>query len=177
MFGCGGDDAATDDGRDYVHGDEGNDFDDAVNDLGLMFNDPATAGRPSPSFNADILPILTNRCAIPGCHVAGGPRDIDLRTYDSVIKGGDEGALPILTNRCAIPGCHVAGGPRDIDLRTYGSVIKGGDEGAIVIAADAMESEMVEEIAEGKMPPEGPPLEAAQIQLIIDWINEGAENN
>jgi hypothetical protein len=139
MFGCGGDDAATDDGRDYVHGDEGNDFDDAVNDLGLMFNDPATAGRPSPSFNADILPILTNRCAIPGCHVAGGPRDID--------------------------------------LRTYGSVIKGGDEGAIVIAADAMESEMVEEIAEGKMPPEGPPLEAAQIQLIIDWINEGAENN
>ena len=138
MFGCGGDDAATDDSRDYVHGDEGNDFDDAVNDLGLMFNDPATAGRPSPSFNADILPILTNRCAIPGCHVAGGPRDIDLRTYDSVIKGGDEG---------------------------------------IVIAADAMESEMVEEIAEGKMPPEGPPLEAAQIQLIIDWINEGAENN
>ena len=139
MFGCGGDDAATDDGRDYVHGDEGNDFDDVVNDLGLMFNDPATAGRPSPSFNVDILPILTNRCAIPGCHVAGGPRDID--------------------------------------LRTYGSVIKGGDEGAIVIAADAMESEMVEEIAEGKMPPEGPPLEAAQIQLIIDWINEGAENN
>ena len=139
MFGCGGDDAATDDGRDYVHGDEGNDFDDAVNDLGLMFNDPATAGRPSPSFNADILPILTNRCAIPGCHVAGGPHDID--------------------------------------LRTYGSVIKGGDEGAIVIAADAMESEMVEEIAEGKMPPEGPPLEAAQIQLIIDWVNEGAENN
>jgi hypothetical protein len=139
MFGCGGDDAATDDGRDYVHGDEGNDFDDAVNDLGLMFNDPATAGRPSPSFNADILPILTNRCAIPGCHVAGGPRDIDLRTYDSVIKGGDEGA--------------------------------------IVIAGDARESEMVEEIVEGKMPPKGGPLEAAQMQLIIDWINEGAKNN
>ena len=36
---------------------------------------------------------------------------------------------------------------------------------------------MIEEIAEGKMPPEGPPLEAAQIQLIIDWINEGAKNN
>jgi hypothetical protein len=84
---------------------------------------------------------------------------------------------PILTNRCAIAKCHVVDGPHDIDLRTYDSVIKGGDEGAIVIAGDAMESEMVEEIAEGKMPPEGPPLEAAQIQLIIDWINEGAENN
>ena len=111
----------------------------AIKKLGLVFDNPADAGRPSPSFNADISPILTDRCAIAECHVVDGPHDIDLRTYDSVIKGGDEGA--------------------------------------IVIAADAMESEMVEEIAEGKMPPEGPPLEAAQIQLIIDWINEGAKNN
>ena len=111
----------------------------AIKELGLVFDNPADAGRSSPSFNADIAPILTDRCAIAECHVVDGPHDIDLRTYDSVIKGGDEGA--------------------------------------IVIAADAMESEMVEEIAEGKMPPEGPPLEAAQIQLIIDWINEGAENN
>ena len=111
----------------------------AIKELGLVFDNPADAGRSSPSFNADIAPILTDRCAIAECHVVDGPHDIDLRTYDSVIKGGDEGA--------------------------------------IVIAADAMESEMVEEIAEGKMPPEGPPLEAAQIQLIIDWINEGAKNN
>ena len=111
----------------------------AIKELGLVFDNPVAAGRPSPSFNADIMPILENRCAIAKCHVVDGPHDIDLRTYDSVIKGGDEGA--------------------------------------IVIAGDAMESEMVEEIAEGKMPPEGPPLEAAQIQLIIDWINEGAENN
>ena len=111
----------------------------AIKELGLVFDNPADAGRPSPSFNADIAPILTDRCAIAECHVVDGPHDIDLRTYDSVIKGGDAGA--------------------------------------IVIAADAMESEMVEEIAEGKMPPEGPPLEAAQIQLIIDWITEGAKNN
>ena len=111
----------------------------AIRELGLVFDNPADAGRSSPSFNADIAPILTDRCAIAECHVVDGPHDIDLRTYDSVIKGGDEGA--------------------------------------IVIAADAMESEMVEEIAEGKMPPEGPPLEAAQIQLIIDWITEGAKNN
>ena len=111
----------------------------AIKELGLVFDNPMAAGRPSPSFNADIAPILTNRCAIAKCHVVDGPHDIDLRTYDTLIKGGDEGA--------------------------------------IVIAGDAMESEMVEEIAEGKMPPEGPPLDAAQIQLIIDWINEGAKNN
>ena len=48
---------------------------------------------------------------------------------------------------------------------------------AIVIAADAMESEVVKQIVQGRMPPSGPPLEATQTQLIIDWINEGAENN
>ena len=111
----------------------------AIKDLGLVFDNPADAGRPSPSFNADILPILTKRCAIAECHVVDGPHDIDLRTYDTLMQGGDEGA--------------------------------------IVIAGNARESEIVEEIAEGKMPPEGPPLDAAQIQHIIDWINEGAKNN
>ncbi len=111
----------------------------AIKELGLVFDNPAAAGRPSPSFNTDILPILTDRCAIAECHVVDGPHDIDLRTYDTLMKGGDEGA--------------------------------------IAIAGNARESEIVEEIAEGKMPPEGPPLEAAQIQRIIDWINEGAKNN
>ena len=111
----------------------------AVKNLGLVFDNPEAAGRPSPSFNADILPILTNRCAIAKCHVVEGPHDIDLRTYDTLKAGGEHGP--------------------------------------IIIAGDARESEMVEEIVEGKMPPEGPPLGAAQIQLIIDWINEGAKNN
>ena len=140
MFGCGGDDAADDGhGHDHVHGDEGDDFDNAVSNLGLVFDDPIAAGRSSPSFSADISPILTSRCATPGCHVAGGPHGVDLRTYDSLKAGGDDGA--------------------------------------IVIAGDARESEVVKQIVQGRMPPGGPPLEAAQTQLIIDWINEGARNN
>ena len=111
----------------------------AIKDLGLVFDNPADAGRPSPSFSTDISPILTKRCAIAKCHVVDGPHDIDLRTYESLMNGGDDGA--------------------------------------IVIAGDARESEIVEEIVEGKMPPDGPPLEAAHIQLIIDWVNEGAKNN
>ena len=142
MFGCGGDDVA-DDGHDHdhTHGEEDSgELEAAAADLGMVFDDPVAAGRAIPSFSADISPILTNRCAIPGCHVAGGPHDIDLRTYDSLIAGGDDGA--------------------------------------IVIAGNAKESEIVEEIVEGKMPPPPEePLEAAQIQLIIDWINEGAEND
>ena len=37
MFGGGGDDAATDDGHDHVHGDERNDFDDAVRVISVWY--------------------------------------------------------------------------------------------------------------------------------------------
>ena len=139
MFGCGNDNGGTDDGHDHVHGDEGDDFDDAAHDLGLMFDDPVAAGRPSPSFSADISPILTDRCATVGCHVAGGPHGVDLGTYDTLSAGGDDGAI---------------------------------------VTDDAKESEIVKQIVQGRMPPPpAEPLEAAQTQRIIDWINEGAQNN
>lgn len=124
-----------DDDRDHDDDDDRR----AANALGVVFDNPVDAGRPSPSFSADILPILTNRCAFAGCHVAGGPGGIDLRTYNTVIAGG-----------------------KDDDT---------------VIAGDAIESELIEQIVEGEMPPNGPPLPAAQTQLIIDWVNEGAKNN
>ena len=114
----------------------GESFDDSAADLGVVLDSPAAGGRPNPSFNADILPVLTARCAFAGCHVADGPEDVDLRTYATLQKGGD-----------------------------------------IVISGNARESKLVEEIVKSKMPPEGPPLEASEIQLIIDWINNGAEEN
>ena len=111
----------------------------AIRRLDLAFDNPVQAGRPVPSFNDDILPILANRCAFAGCHVAGGPNGIDLRTYNSLNAGGDDGA--------------------------------------VVIAGNARDSELVEQIVEGEMPPNGPPLEAALIQQIIDWIISGAKDN
>ena len=146
LVGCGEEyDDDDHDNNEYDDDNDDDEYDDddddrrAANALGVVFDNPVDAGRPSPSFNADILPILTNRCAFAGCHVAGGPEGIDLRTYNAVIAGG-----------------------RDDD---------------IVIAGDVRDSELVEQIVEGEMPPGGPPLPAAQIQLIIDWINEGAKNN
>ena len=145
LFGCG---EEYDDDDEYDNDDDDNDDDEyddddddrrAANALGVVFDNPVDAGRTSPSFNADILPILTSRCAFAGCHVAGGPYGIDLRIYNTVIAGG-----------------------KDDDT---------------VTAGDARESELVEVIIEGEMPPDDLPLPAAQIQLIIDWINEGAKNN
>lgn len=141
LAGC-GEEYDDDDYDDGYNDDEYDDDDDtrrAANALGVVFDNPVDAGRPSPSFNADILPILTNRCAFAGCHVAGGPEGIDLRTYDTVLAGGE-----------------------DDDT---------------VIVGNARESELVEQITEGEMPPNGPPVPVAQVQLIVDWINEGVKDN
>ncbi len=140
-----GEDYDDDYNDDFIRGlnydDDYYDDDDFIRGLNVVFDNPAAAGRPSPSFNADILPILTSRCAFAGCHVAGGPDGINLRTYDAVIAGEED------------------------------------DDDDTVIAGNARRSELVEQIVEGEMPPDGPPLPAVQIQLIIDWINEGAKNN
>lgn len=115
----------------------GKNFDEYATELGLVFD--STGNRPIPSFKTDISPILMNQCALAGCHVADGPDDVDLRTYDTLQKGGEHGA--------------------------------------IILVGNAQESELVEEIVKRKMPPDGPYVEADQIQLIIDWINAGAKDN
>ena len=83
-----------------------------------------------------------------------------------------ENILPILTARCALSGCHVADGPHGLDFRTYESFKAGGEHGPVFIPGNAEESEVVEEIASGHMPPGGSPLSAAEIQLFVDWINQ-----
>lgn len=117
----------------------GKNFDDYATELGLAFDSPDIGNRPIPSFKTDISPILMNQCALAGCHVADGPDGVDLRTFDTLQKGGEHGPL--------------------------------------YFEGNAKESEIVEEVVKRKMPPDGPYLDATQIQLIIDWINAGAKDN
>ena len=84
---------------------------------------------------------------------------------------------PILADRCATPNCHVAGHFTGLDLSQYDTFKKGGNGGPAFTAGDGDGSLVVKRIDGGGMPPGGPPLDADQIQLFIDWIDEGAENN
>ncbi len=84
---------------------------------------------------------------------------------------------PILQERCAIPGCHVAGGAANLDLSQYDTFKKGGNGGPAFVAGDGDKSLVVKRIDGGGMPPIPPALDEDQIQLFIDWINEGAEEN
>ena len=197
------------------------------------------------TFEQNLLPILTQRCAYAGCHIAGGPKNLDFSTYQTFIKGGNEGPvfipgnaqgstiideivsgrmpiggpqlttaeiqrfsdwinsqgaipdrpvdeppetqtpestdgtvsfqqdlLPILTARCAYSGCHDANGPDDLDFRTYQTFIRSAEDEDVFVPGNARSSDIIEEIVSGRMPPDGPSLTAAQIQLFRDWINQ-----
>ena len=84
---------------------------------------------------------------------------------------------PILAERCAIPACHVAGHFTGLDLSKYDSFKKGGNGGPAFVAGNGNGSLVVKRIDGGGMPPGGPPLNAEQVQLFVDWIDAGAENN
>ena len=83
---------------------------------------------------------------------------------------------PLLESRCI--NCH--GGQRtekELDLKTYEGVMAGSENGPVVTSGDAANSTMAELVSNGKMPKRGPKLTPAQVALIVDWINQGAQNN
>jgi mono/diheme cytochrome c family protein len=84
--------------------------------------------------------------------------------------------FPIFESRCI--GCH--GGERTqegLDLKTLASLMAGSNNGSVVTPGDAANSLLVEMVATQKMPKRGPKLTPPQIQLITDWVNQGALDN
>ena len=84
--------------------------------------------------------------------------------------------LPIIQSRCL--NCH--GGDRTEEglvMLTYTDIMAGSNNGPVVVPGDAAHSLMVELVATQKMPKRGPKLTPPQVQVIIDWINQGALDN
>jgi len=86
--------------------------------------------------------------------------------------------LPFLISNCAKSGCHDAGSAQDdVVLNSYNNVMNTAD----VSPFDLDDSDIWEVINETDpdkvMPPPGEnPLNQDQIDLIADWINQGAKN-
>ncbi len=84
--------------------------------------------------------------------------------------------LPILQSRCV--NCH--GGDRveeGLLMRSYAELMAGSDNGAVIVPGDAANSLLAELISNQKMPKRGPKLTPPQVQVIVDWINQGALEN
>ena len=84
--------------------------------------------------------------------------------------------LPIIQSRCI--NCH--GGDRTekgLVLKTYTDLMSGSENGPVVTPGDAADSTLVELVTNQKMPKRGPKLTPPQVQLIAEWVNQGALNN
>jgi mono/diheme cytochrome c family protein len=90
--------------------------------------------------------------------------------------GFSKDVLPILESRCV--SCH--GGDRTaegLNLKNYASLMSGSENGPVITAGDSTNSLLAELVSNQKMPKRGPKLTPAQLQLIMDWIDQGALDN
>jgi Protein of unknown function (DUF1553)/Protein of unknown function (DUF1549)/Planctomycete cytochrome C len=99
-----------------------------------------------------------------------GVKPVKADVYTDKIK-------PVLQQRCYA--CHAAlKQEAGLRLDTVASMLTGGDSGPIIDSAMAESSSLLERITHPdpsqRMPPEGEPLSADQIDWIKTWINSGA---
>jgi mono/diheme cytochrome c family protein len=84
--------------------------------------------------------------------------------------------LPIFLASCGQ--CH---GVREVkeglDLTTYEGTMAGSFNGTVITPGNANDSYLIHQIVDGEMPKRGTKLTDEQIQIITDWVNQGALNN
>lgn len=74
--------------------------------------------------------------------------------------------------------CHgVKSTKEGLDMLTYENLMIGSRQGPVLVPGNASESLLVQLIVNGEMPNRGALLTSDQIQIITDWINQGALNN
>jgi mono/diheme cytochrome c family protein len=87
-----------------------------------------------------------------------------------------DNVLPIFEQHCAE--CHGDEKSEEgLKLIRYRTVIGGSQNGPVVEPGDPDNSYLVEMVVSGKMPKEGDPLTAAEIEIIKAWITAGALDN
>jgi hypothetical protein len=83
---------------------------------------------------------------------------------------------PILDIRCAK--CHGGDFPSEgLSVESYQSLMAGSQNGPVIVPGDSSSSLLFEKVESGEMPKRGSDLTAEQIELIQQWIDEGALNN
>jgi hypothetical protein len=91
--------------------------------------------------------------------------------------------VPILQARCH--SCHGGVDPATgqpsvevgLNMTTYEGVMTGSEYGAVVEPGGPDASLMIEMVTSGDMPLEGDPVPPAEIEVLRNWIAEGAANN
>jgi len=131
-----------------------------------------------------VAPVTEAPTEVPPPTNTAAPTELPAATEAPATQPPAEGAtvsfandiMPIIESRCI--NCH--GGNRTeegLNLTTHANILSGSDNGPVVTPGDAANSLLVEMVATQKMPKRGPKLTPPQIQLITDWVNQGALDN
>ena len=123
-----------------------------------------------PTFTDTPIPMSTDTAQATEAPVATQPA-----VQGATVSFAND-VLPIIQSRCI--NCH--GGDRTEEglvMLTYADIMAGSNNGPVVVPGDAEHSLMAELVATQKMPKRGPKLTPPQVQVIIDWINQGALDN
>lgn len=98
---------------------------------------------------------------------------VSMRTGDSSICF-ERDILPIFISNCAKSGCHDGNGESDYVLNSYNNIVRKG-----IVPGNPEASKIFTSMTgsgEDLMPKDSPPLSAAQLGLIKQWIYSGAVN-
>ena len=83
---------------------------------------------------------------------------------------------PIFNSNCT--NCHHIGSAsysnHELDLTSYSGLMLGGESGVVVIPGNSNSSILYDQIFDGNMPPGGIDLPDFLVELIAQWIDEGA---
>jgi hypothetical protein len=84
--------------------------------------------------------------------------------------------LPLLEKHCWE--CHSEQSAElGLKLDTYEGVMAGSDYGTVVEVGDPDGSLLIDMMESGDMPEDGDPVPDGEIEVIRNWIAEGAQNN
>lgn len=72
--------------------------------------------------------------------------------------------------------CHGENGEKEgsLDLRLKRFMVKGGDSGAAIVPGKSDQSELIARVVAQEMPPEGKHMPQAEIEILKQWIDQGA---
>ena len=121
-----------------------------------------------------LLVSLLSIFALTGCYkdVLSPGQDPNAPPQDVSFSGDIQ---PIFNANCTTSGCHddkPAHSPSLVPGKSYNSLVSGG----YVDTTVPTNSILYNEVHSGGMPPTGA-LKQSQVQMILDWIRNGAPNN
>lgn len=113
----------------------------------------------------------------PGDTTVINPNDT-IDPCDPEVVYFDQQVLPILQSNCALSGCHDAITHEDgVDLTSYEKVMQTADVRPNNLGGSDLYEVITDDDVDDRMPPApNIPLTSEQIQLIADWILQGAED-